>query len=227
MNRGRQVVLSGGNRRRASGAIARSAIRSAPPLRLRRSRAGEPTHGAPDMPLLTPKGTGLIGTRRPMAWSDPPMSPMPDAIDYSDGADGPSCSKAGAADDGAGEPDQWCGEVAPAVIGRTTNSGSPAAPGAPASLVALASTSSPVALGEASGGIAGPAIRPGLAPPAPIEIRAPRQRVVHLGSGVCVVPYSIAQHSKLLAERRHYSHCACLALASACAQGKRRQHGMP
>jgi hypothetical protein len=99
--------------------------------------------------------------------------------------------------------------------------------GCRAGLVALASTSSPVALGEASGGIAGPAIRPGLAPPAPIEIRAPRQRVVHLGSGVCVVAYSIAQHSKLLAERRHYSHCACLALASACAQGKRRQHGRP
>jgi len=99
--------------------------------------------------------------------------------------------------------------------------------GCPAGLVALASTSSPVALGEALRGIAGPAIRPGLAPPAPTEIRAPRQRVVHLGSGVCVVPYSIAQHSKLLAERRHYSHCACLALASACAQGKRRQHGCP
>jgi hypothetical protein len=123
------------------------------------------------------------------------------------------------------------GAPGPPRYGRSLRGAATAPPGVMGAvglgLVPLASTSSPVALGEASEGIAGPAIRPGLAPPAAIEIRAPRQRVVHLGSGVCVVAYSIAQHSKLLAERRHYSHCACLALASACAQGKRRQHGRP
>jgi hypothetical protein len=55
-----------------------------------------------------------------------------------------------------------------------------------------------------------------------IEIRAHANVSSTSGPAfVSVVAFSIARHSKLLAERRHYSHCACLALASACAQGKR------
>ena len=94
-------------------------------------------------------------------------------------------------------------------------------------LVPLASTSSPVALGEALRGHRRTGHSTRASTTGADRDQGPTQRVVHLGSGVCVVAYSIAQHSRLLAERRHYSHCACLALASACAQGKRRQHGCP